>query len=457
MYGPARMDLLLITPSLDEGIPEGRDALRTAKVMRALGHTVQVVSPLLAGMDTSSFARRLTSLAPEVHGQARPCFLLEGRTTAGAQLALIGNAELFGALRSFGAGTLDEERTAAEVFARAVRTWLDATDRPFHATHAFGWAGALALGSIADHPLLLTGPRLLSWEANEGDARALGQTLAHGVGCAAHVFVPSSAAEARVRALLAAHGERPPQVHVRARVVDTAEWNPATSRHLPRATGRTEAETRSEHKRALATRAGLSPRAEVPVLGVWFAPEDSARVHQVLAALPEALRNDVQIVWLTDGAAPGVDAKLKDLAQRWPDRFAVLGEASRELAETLLGGADFLLTTAEGSDSPPRELLALRYGAPPVLPRPASPAGHVVDFDPELLTGTAILMEDDSEAGWLRGIRRAAAAFKRSAALTERRAFIASLERSAEGEAKRLEALYQPAPTAAPTAPEVTA
>jgi hypothetical protein len=159
-------------------------------------------------------------------------------------------------------------------------------------------------------------------------------------------------------------------------------------------------------KAALQASVGLPVRVDLPL--VLFAEPPGPRA---LEALSVFLRGDVQAVVATAGAEPQIDA----LVERYPDRLARL--PGDEVTGAALLAADGCAVTGD----PSLTVRALSRGAVPVT-TPDSAEG-VVDLEPSLASGSALIATDDSPRALAEALARLAAAFRAGspfADLTER-------------------------------------
>jgi glycogen synthase len=459
------MELLFVTPSVEETDPSGSTAMGLARLLRGLGHGVTVVSPLLASVDPNarSLARRLTKIEAEVHGAKHPCMLFEGRTQRGVQLLFLGHDEHFRAHATLGTGDTAATQLAANVFADAVRILLEGLDRRFDAAHGFGWLGALAVARLEDNPVLRPARINVGLEASDAAARSMHAGLAVALSRADAITVSSASvvetllARASTDALRSALAERAGRIRVIGPALDAGVWNPATSPALRAQFDRTKLAARAENRRALEELFSLPPRPGAPLVGVWVRGDAREDLTSFLSVAPEALRNEGAFAVLLDGASAHARTELTALAGRWPDRFRMLAAENKDAVQLLFAGADFFLCLRDGFSDVPSHLAALAYGAIPIAPRAEPYAGALVDMDSALASGTAILYAEDSRDGMLAGLRRAYAACTKPEQLLKRRAAAMATDHSWERAARSYEATYAPPVAAEPATESPTA
>ncbi|MCA9601977.1 MAG: glycogen/starch synthase, partial [Myxococcales bacterium] len=430
------MEILLVTPSVEERDATGAAVNALAKILKARSHEVTVVSPLYEQIDPSarSLARRLTKLDVELGGNAYPCTLYDGRTPRGVQQLFVAHDEVFGH-----AQRIDQEDASkllrAAVFAHATASLVKGLDRTFDAVHAFEWSGALALerlrgvlpeASTRTVLTMLSATGDLPLDAASRTQLGLGQDAATAESAleaaapvARHVTVPSrrlaalfqsSPRLARVTQALTNAGR---EVRVVPAGIDPALWNPAidtapTSRFDPM-----DLRGKAQCKAHLERQLGLPHRNDAPLFAVWPSSADDQGFEALIAALPDALRNDVQFVVLLDHA-PSAErrAELDALVRSLPDRIHVWESAEADAAHELVAAADFLVVLAGEAGQSQAHLVAARYGALPIACDAGGFGEHIVDLDASLSTGTGLLFATLGKEDLLGALRRAAAAFQ---------------------------------------------
>lgn len=186
--------------------------------------------------------------------------------------------------------------------------------------------------------------------------------------------------------------------------LDYAMWDPAFDQALPLRFGPANAATgKNAARRTLAQELGLLPGRR-PLVGMVSRLADQKGADLVAAAVPGILGLDLDLVVLGSG-----DRELQDRlhAAITPNRgraALVLGFDDL-LARRIYAAADLFLMPSRFEPCGLGQLIALRYGAIPVV----SPTGGLVDTitDLEQVGGTGILMRDLSPDGLVAALRRA--------------------------------------------------
>ena len=95
-------------------------------------------------------------------------------------------------------------------------------------------------------------------------------------------------------------------------------------------------------------------------------------------AAPRLLDAGARLVVLGSGD-PAQVAGFRSLAARRPDRVALLERFDRVMARRIYAGADFFLMPSRFEPSGQGQMIAMRYGTPPIVRRTGGLADSVVD------------------------------------------------------------------------------
>jgi starch synthase len=433
------MEILFVTTeraTWDGLASEARTCAALPKALRGLDHRVTVVSPLYRGVDPAALtlARRLTKLEFEIGGEAVACELFDGRTSAGVELVFIAHPELFGAVDSLSDGPEDAVARRAGAFARAVAGLVETRDPRPELVHAQGWAGALALVRVGTGvPSVLTvhepgrqgtfpaslAPVLGIPDELRGSngAERDGQVNALHAGLLrAHRVTASS--QSRARDMTGAGGAGLGPVYEGlgdrfvgiAHGVDAAVYNPATDALLPARFDPMDLSGKQRSKGVLQREVGLPTRPDACLIGAVHQGAAASGLELLTAAAPGILRNDVQLVVVTEAnAGPAADG-LRDLAERYPERLAVQEAGDAGLAHRVLGCSDVLAVATGEEVAVHLAMCAQRYGTLPVVPRGGPAADVVVDCDAKLETGSGFLFDEPTAGALSDAVGRGVAA-----------------------------------------------
>jgi starch synthase len=180
--------------------------------------------------------------------------------------------------------------------------------------------------------------------------------------------------------------------------IDIDTWNPATDKTLVAPfDADTFAERRIQNKRQLQIDARLDVRDDVPVIGlvsrlVWQKGLDLA-----LPALRMLLeQHDVQFVGLGTGE-PAYNDALAQLGDSFPTKARAFVGFNATIANRIYGGCDIFLMPSHYEPCGIGQMVAMRYGALPLVRETGGLADTVINYDngaAERGTGFVFLFEE---------------------------------------------------------------
>ena len=178
--------------------------------------------------------------------------------------------------------------------------------------------------------------------------------------------------------------------------IDVEEYDPAADPHLAARFDSERIERRIENKRAIQRRVGLPIEDGVPLLAMvsrlfWQKGPDLAA-----GAVERLLVNrHIQFVVLGQGDEEH-EAPLQALASRHPRQVATRIEFNDALGQLIYGGCDLFLMPSRYEPCGLGQMIAMRYGATPVVRRTGGLADTVEAFDPARDEGTGFLFDEAS-------------------------------------------------------------
>ncbi len=188
--------------------------------------------------------------------------------------------------------------------------------------------------------------------------------------------------------------------------IDTDIYNPATDPHLPQNYDLTSLEKRIENKRALQQEAGLEVRDEVPLIGIVSRLVEMKGMDLALPALRYLLASeDLQLVVLGTGK-DSIERQMWLLGHHfhWKARVTIGFDAA--LAQRIYAGCDLFLMPSRYEPCGTGQMIAMRYGALPVVRETGGLADTVENYDnADAARGTGFLFqweEADAVLGTLR-------------------------------------------------------
>jgi starch synthase len=151
--------------------------------------------------------------------------------------------------------------------------------------------------------------------------------------------------------------------------LDCEVWDPASDRHLAANFDATTPERRAANKQALQARAGLPQRADVPLVGMVTRLDGQKGLDitgHVLHLLMNGYAGEAQCVVLGSGW-PQFEGMLRHLSGYHRERMRAFISYDPELAPLIYGGSDVFLMPSLFEPCGLGQLIAMRYGAVPVV------------------------------------------------------------------------------------------
>jgi starch synthase len=160
--------------------------------------------------------------------------------------------------------------------------------------------------------------------------------------------------------------------------LDTEVWNPATDADLAAPYSAADLAGKAACRSDLLNRVGFDPTDDGPVLGMIGRLDPQKGFDLLADAASRLLSGGSRLVVLGSGD-PRIAADLRSLAERRPDRVALLERFDRALARRIYAGVDFFLMPSRFEPCGQGQMIALRYGTPPIVRRTGGLADSVVD------------------------------------------------------------------------------
>jgi starch synthase len=192
--------------------------------------------------------------------------------------------------------------------------------------------------------------------------------------------------------------------------IDTDEYDPARDPHLAVNYDVDSLEQRAANKAVLQQKMGL-PASGAPLIGMVTRLFEQKAPDLAAAAIAKlASETEFQFVVLGTGA-PEHEQQLSDLAAKHPDRIAVRLAFDYALGQQIYGGSDMFLMPSRYEPCGLGQMIAMRYGAVPIVRRTGGLADSVAPYDAANERGTGFLFDDLSADALAAAVREAIGAF----------------------------------------------
>jgi starch synthase len=187
--------------------------------------------------------------------------------------------------------------------------------------------------------------------------------------------------------------------------LDYRTWDPARDRSIAKAYSASRLAGKALCRKALLKLIRL-PGSDAPLIGMVTRLADQKGLDILTKALPEIMSLGVQLVILGTG-----DAKyhriLSEAAGRYSKNMRVLLRYDDALAKNLYAGCDMFLMPSHYEPCGLGQMIAMRYGAVPVVRRTGGLTDTVADYNPKTGQGTGFLFKEYSAPALIACLRRA--------------------------------------------------
>jgi starch synthase len=226
--------------------------------------------------------------------------------------------------------------------------------------------------------------------------------------------------------------------------LDYEEFNPATDVFIPTAYDFHTLGRRVKNKLALQKRAGFAEDVAVPLIGMVSRLDEQKGLDILTASFDSLFQNlGSQVVILGKGREEYHDL-LRQAAGKYPERLAVFIDFDDALARLIYAGCDMFLMPSRFEPCGLGQLIAMRYGAIPIVRHTGGLADTVQDLTPDLNKGSGFVFQDYDSEAMLATIERAINSYGKKAwqDVMQR---IMGLNFSWKASARKYESLYRKA------------
>ncbi len=193
--------------------------------------------------------------------------------------------------------------------------------------------------------------------------------------------------------------------------IDTKVFDPATDQSLPAPFSAADLSGKKENKRLLQEQMGLTVTDEVPLVAMVSRLVPHKGLDLVEAVGHSLAQCGVQLVVLGTGYRKYEDL-FRTLAFRYPGTVSAHICFDDTLSRLLYGGADFLLMPSKSEPCGLSQMIAMRYGAIPIVREVGGLVDTVPPINPETGEGRGITFKCFNAHDMLSAVERAAALYR---------------------------------------------
>jgi len=180
--------------------------------------------------------------------------------------------------------------------------------------------------------------------------------------------------------------------------LDTGVWDPATDADLAAPYSRHDRSGKAACRADLLTALGFDPADDGPVIGMIGRLDPQKGFDLLADASPTLLAQGVRLVVQGSGPAALADP-FRDIARTHPRQVGFIERFDRVMARKIYAGADFFAMPSRFEPCGQGQMIALRYGTPPIVHRVGGLADTVVDETSNPGRGTGFAFEGGTVAG----------------------------------------------------------
>ncbi len=180
--------------------------------------------------------------------------------------------------------------------------------------------------------------------------------------------------------------------------IDPAVWDPATDPDLAMPYGTGDLAGKAACRADLLERVGFDPGDEAPVLGMIGRLDPQKGFDLLAEAGPRLLASGARLIVQGSGDH-ALAAPFRAMAQARPDRIVLNERFDRAMARRIYAGADLYVMPSRFEPCGQGQMIALRFGTPPIVHRTGGLADTVVDEYLAPGAGTGFVFEHATADG----------------------------------------------------------
>ena len=201
--------------------------------------------------------------------------------------------------------------------------------------------------------------------------------------------------------------------------LDNAVWDPANDPALAAPFSRTDPSGKAACRADLLVRSGMDAADTAPVIGMIGRLDPQKGFDLLAAAAPALLRRGARVI--VQGAGhPELADPFRELAAASPDKVALIERFDRDMARRIYAGSDFFAMPSRFEPSGQGQMIAMRYGTPPIVRHTGGLADTVVDVTRQPGSGTGFVFQDPTPEALIDACERAFALRERGGTVWER-------------------------------------
>jgi starch synthase len=188
--------------------------------------------------------------------------------------------------------------------------------------------------------------------------------------------------------------------------LDTAVWDPARDEVLAAGYSLADRTGMAACRADLLSRVGFDPDDDGPVVGMIGRLDPQKGFDLLAEAAPALMARGARLVVQGSGH-PALAEAFRTLAADRPDRVILIERFDREMARRIYAGCDFFAMPSRFEPCGQGQMIALRYGTPPIVHRTGGLADTVIDESANPGAGTGFVFDGATAEGLTDACERA--------------------------------------------------
>ncbi len=193
--------------------------------------------------------------------------------------------------------------------------------------------------------------------------------------------------------------------------IDYERFNPASDPYIARTYDASTLDLRRENKLQLQRELKLIEDVNVPLIGMLSRLNEQKGIYLLRDSIEQILKLDVQFALMGTGNADLQDF-FSDLQRRYPGRVAYAATFNQPLAAKFFAGSDIYILPSRFEPAGTNNMLALRFGAVPVVRAVGGLADTVEEFDSTTHKGNGFTFKEFEQWSLFAAIVRAVEYYK---------------------------------------------
>jgi len=224
--------------------------------------------------------------------------------------------------------------------------------------------------------------------------------------------------------------------------IDYEEYNPEKDPYIRAKFSSSNLATRVTNKLALQKQFNLPQDAEIPVIGMVQRLDEQKGFDIVGKAIDTILQEKAQLVIVGRGREH-YETELTEMATRYPQQMGLFIGFDEAIARLVYAGCDMFLMPSLYEPCGLGQMIAMRYGAVPVVRHTGGLVDTVPELSLDLSKGSGFVFKEYTPEALISAVARSREAYQNRKAWTQLMQRVMKLDFSWQNSAKKYESAYR--------------